>query len=276
MIVIQNIARRVIICLSLALSCFTGHAAGVDTIGLRSDRRYKEIRDEWRRRKGEIADLRNKLSTQAERLATKDPGAARQKMLEWKTRISSLNITLRNLDTLEKSSQIYTLKDTSFQSNAGETLTRCVARGKDTLIEFLIINIASFVHETTHGGQFELGKMAYFRTKKGGSIADDLFDERDAYRAQYAFDPDFVSRLGKSALSGASAITPEWVRNLAYPNGCLLYDTSVNRIAANGDSCIPANVAWIEVTITSPKAVLEKAYPGVFGAWKDSPTYYIL
>src|SRR6516164_2830390 len=49
-------------------------------------------------------------------------------------------------------------------------------------------------HETTHGGQFESGDIA-FDTKTGMPYGADVFDEQAAYKAQYAYDPSSVSGL---------------------------------------------------------------------------------
>ena len=164
-------------------------------------------------------------------------------------RIGSINGSLSNLGTLEKSSQSYSLNkigagqtgDTSYDAGSG-----------DVVISFG--STSNFVHETTHAGQFESGDIA-FDSVSGKPYASDTGDEISAYKAQYAFDPASVSGLPSStSVNSSSDITANWLQNVS--------DSSGNKIYAPGGI---ANTGISPLNTNSTRADILKAYPSNSG-----------
>src|SRR5579872_3094131 len=62
-------------------------------------------------------------------------------------------------------------------------------------------DVANFIHETTHGDQFQRGEIVFRDTVTGDKktvvdgLGDDLDNELEAYRAQYAYDHGSVTGL---------------------------------------------------------------------------------
>ena len=163
-------------------------------------------------------------------------------------RISRLKDVLKNLDQLEKKKdQIFSVE----RITEGEGGT--VYDLNNGRIVFRILNsipVASFVHETTHGGQFESGGIVFRKVKKdpaekfSGAYGNDYEDEVAAYKAQYSYDPGTVETA-----HSFEDITTAWVMDQKL-NGVFIY--------AVGSS---ANIALIPITIRSTKDLLAYAYP---------------
>ena len=147
---------------------------------------------------------------------------------------------------MESSSQGYSLKVLDKTESQGET-------SYDTKTGFIAISFmstANFVLEVTHAGQFETGDLAFSKIN-GMSALQDLKDEVDAYKAQFAFDPSSVSGLtSTSSATSFEGITSEWVQGFANATGVKIY--------ALGST---ANTGLHPVKINSSKAELVKAYP---------------
>ena len=120
-----------------------------------------------------------------------------ERRLKDSIRKNILKNVLENLDSLQNSIQKYAIRHVS-EPPGGTTY--------DIVHDVIIFNIqrnntANFIHETTHGGQYEKGEIVYrdYRTRglpdTCGGVGDDFDDEIAAYRAQYAFDPHSVSDL---------------------------------------------------------------------------------
>ena len=130
--------------------------------------------------------------------------------------IRSLQGTLKIMRQAEGSSQLYKLGGIS--GNIGGVTY------DDTSKAILISygGTANFVHEVTHVGQFESGDIAFSKT--GGSLAQDIFDEIAAYKAQYNYDPNSVSGLSStSTVNSLNDITTSWVQGI---NGGTIYRPS--------------------------------------------------
>ncbi len=109
---------------------------------------------------------------------------------------------------------------------------------------------SNFIHETTHGGQFESQNMA-FEIKTGVSILQDLDDEVAAYRAQYAFDPASVSGLkSTSTANNSSEVTQSWVQGISASDGSTPYGP--------GGS---TNTGLVPINMKSTRDDLIRAYP---------------
>jgi hypothetical protein len=217
---------------------------------------------EWERQKAYVQKQRDKLQTKSDGLGAKaekkgwsaDKLANKQGNLG--ERISSLNSSLGTMGTLESSSQVYSLSHAAPGANGGLTLDT-----KTNTIDISFGSTANFVHETTHAGQFETGDMA-FDSKTGNTLAQDVYDEVSAYKAQFAYSPSSVSGLTSTSVANSfGAITTSWVQGLA---GGTLYSPGGT-----------ANTGVSPLNINSTKADFMKAYLGS-AAIKSLPTGFIL
>jgi len=182
--------------------------------------------------------------------------------------------TAINLCKLEKSRQLYMALGNN--DKQGQTYYN---KGNGAVI-FSVGSAENFVHETTHGGQFEAGRII-FDVATGKPLLDDLDDETAAYVAQCAFDPrkfkkfDSLSKLNSmlharclrkgetyynDTVSSMSDITPRWVRNLMDEKGRYVYDTCTY----NPCGCDSANVGLYFVDIHSTEEEVRQAFPTTF------------
>jgi hypothetical protein len=147
----------------------------IDADGMKVD---KASQKEWDNQKKSITDQRDNLSTGVAALTelSKATGADLSGLINGlEGRVTSLNGTLSNLTNLENSSQMYSLNKGT-QEVGGITLNT-----KTSTITFSFGNTANFIHETTHGGQFESGDIAF--TSTGKMVGQDVGDEVSAYKA---------------------------------------------------------------------------------------------
>jgi len=147
------------------------------------------------------------------------------------------------IDSLEKSTVRYAVEIPS--GDEGETTYDKDAKE----IVFRVHGPANFIHEITHGGQFEKGKLAY-KKDTGGAFGNDAKDEIEAYSMQFAFEPDSVKGLRSSSIpSSFTAITETWLRDLTKADGSKPY-------AKKGS----AHLALKTITIYSGRRRILKAY----------------
>jgi len=171
----------------------------------------------------------------------------------------SLNKTLKTMDILEKSSQAYELKSGAIEE--GGTIYD-VATGN---IIFSFADTPNFVHEITHGGSFENGEMAFNKTN-GNLVAQDIYDEVSAYKAQYNYDSNSVSSLkSTSSVKSLNNITPTWVQGITKSDGSKPYSP--------GGS---ANSALIPLNINSSRDILIKAFPNASNVLITLPITFLL
>ncbi len=172
---------------------------------------------EWDGQTAAVKERRDGLLTQVDNLnklatETKVPGlkeVLEKSIGDLNSRITSLNSTLTEMSDLEKSTQGYSLN-----KRAGE-VGKTTYNATTGFIVMTFNNTANFVHELTHAGQFETGDLA-FDIATGGSVVSDVGDERNAYKAQFAYDPPSVSADLTSISSATSfeMITAEWVQGI--------------------------------------------------------------
>ncbi len=163
-------------------------------------------------------------------------------------RITSLTGTLGNLTNLENSSQMYSLN-----SNGGEVGGTTLNTSTNSIV-FTYSGTANFIHETTHGGQFEAGKIGFSKTT-GKLYGIDLNDESAAYKAQFAFDPSSISGLKSSSVAYFSnSISSTWVQGITTSSGTRPYSLGGN-----------ANTAQAPITLSSSRSSLMLAYPNITG-----------
>ena len=208
---------------------------------------------EWDKQKGYVEGRRDKLEARKEKLTAKAEKKGwsneklGQKMGNVNERISSLNGTLGTMTELENSAQTYSLKPGDTSGAGGITYD-----AKTGNVVLAYNGTANFVHEVTHGGQFEAGHSAFSSTT-GKSYGQDLVDEVGAYKAQFAYSPSSVSGL-KSSISARSFndITTGWVKNIVGSDGSKIY--------APGGS---ANTGQAQIHVNSTRADFMRAYPGM-------------
>ena len=168
----------------------------IDPTGMEIDSLSKE---DW------FAQKENVLKTMNNLIGKRENGS----------RIESLQKTLSNMKTLENSSQVYSLQKT--KSDVGQ-----VRFDKSTGNVVLEYNgTANFVHEVTHGAQFESRDVGFDKST-GVAIAYDLWDEVGAYTAQYNYNPySLPHSIG--IVTNVSQITPLWVKGIVDSRGKNLY-----------------------------------------------------
>lgn len=222
-------------------------------------------RKDWDKQKQQVTSERDRLQKKIDGYnaqATKNGWSAQKlagKIGDLGDRVASLNGSLKTLGTLEASKQMYSLK-----SGAGEE-GGTTYDPKTGNIVFSYSNTANFVHETTHGGQFESGDIAFSATT-GASIGQDVQDEVAAYSAQYAFNPGSVSGLTSSTSpSSLAGITPTWVQGITKSDGTQPY--------APGGA---AMTGLVPVNINSNMSTLKQAYPSVAGQLGTVPATTLL
>jgi len=233
-----------------------------DTIGTKTLPGYEEVRKEWEKCKNEVVAKQDSLigaihdidqEAKSNRWNAKKYSNA---LGDLPQRLVSLNATIINLNLLDSSIQHYRIKDLEdVDSGKAETLFNI----QTCEIEFHVEknNMASFVHETTHGALYERQEIAYLWGKyvdsvKGllQSFGNDYGDEVEAYRAQFAFDRASVCNLSSSSKAKSfRKITENWVKNLTMGN-----DTPYKPGGF-------ANIAIVHVNVDSRVRDLKKAYP---------------
>jgi hypothetical protein len=177
-------------------------------------------------------------------------------------RIFSLQNTFMNLAQLEESKQPYSIAHVDKNLTLmGQTLYDSTTRA----VVFYVGDAGNFVHETTHGGQFQRLQFGFIRDyslKQYLSFCDDAADEIAAYKAQFAFDPGSVTQLKSSSTANSlETITIPWLKAIKDDKWNFIYaDTSF------------IHLARITVTFYSSKDSLLKAYPnnGIIEKLTDS------
>ena len=203
---------------------------------------------EWDRQKNSVTRERDKLQNKVDNLTAKAgaKGWSAEKLASkignTADRVSSLSNTINTMGTLEGSTQGYSLSRAGAGENGGLTLNTGT-----NVIDINFGGTANFVHEVTHAGQFETGDIA-FDSRTGNTLAQDVFDEVSAYRAQFAYSPSSVSGLTSTSTANSfGTITPAWVQGLA---GGTLYSPGGT-----------ANTGIAPLNINSTRADFINAYP---------------
>lgn len=210
--------------------------------------------DEWSKHKELILHKRDSLHhaiTGKAKCCRKEK--VQQEIQALKNRLEILDRVIDLITMLEKSDMEYTLKPSQKAegSTSYDTRQRCIV--------LTVGSTANFIHEITHAGQYEAGEIM-FDSVLDKSYLQDLYDEIEAYKAQYAYDPSSVSALTSSAVvRSLDDITPKWVEDLQSPEGEKTYHEH----------------SRIRVNIHSGKATLLMAYPQLesqFKGWADNWT----
>lgn len=226
----------------------------IDPDGMRID---SASQAEWNTQRQHVTDRRNELQNQLNSInqAIADGVEGLKSSVAFlEQRLEGLNETLTNLGNLESSDQLYSLR-----TGAGE-IGGTTYNPSTGAIVFSFGNTANFVHETSHGGQFEAGDMA-FDSRTGGTYLQDLGDETASYRAQYAYDPASVEGLRSTSVpNNFPGITGAWVQGITASDGSRPYSL--------GGS---ANTGLVPVNMWSMRDEIGRAYPAVSGALAGLP-----
>ncbi len=235
----------------------------------------KESLKEWDRNKKSIekarADLRESidkiLAEGAKKRWSSDKIAG--KIGDKLKRVASLDNTLSTMTILENSDQGYSLSHRTNQKNDFSGVF--LKDGSIIDIKYTSGDISSFVHEVTHAGQFESGDIAFF-SDTGGVFLCDIYDEINAFSAQYAYAPKSIKYLSPGrTLKNIGDINPLWIRGISI-NGNNVYDTEGS-----------FNTGRIPININSPISTLYRAYPknktipdivSTYNQLKDIPNMY--
>lgn len=208
---------------------------------------------EWSRHKELILAKRDSLSYAILDRPTCKSDKAHQDLAVLQWRLDKLEKIIARIGILENSDVEYVLKGTSKEegSTSWDAYKKCIV--------LTVGSTANFIHELMHGWQYETGEIM-FDARFNKCYLQDLEDEVEAYKAQYAYDPGSVSNLrATSTVRSMRSITPLWVAGLINKEGEKTY----------------AEHARVRVNINSPKAMLMLAYPQLqqqFNTWQETWT----
>jgi hypothetical protein len=222
---------------------------------------------EWEKLKRQVESQRNKLQSSVDKLTAKAEakGWSAEKLAgkigNKAERLASLNSSIGTMRTLEGSTQVYSLSHTGYGEKGGVTLNTST-----NVIDIKFGGTANFVHEMTHAGQFETGDMAFNRSDGRQTLAQDIYDEVVAYKAQFAYSPSSVSGLTSTSVANSfSAITPAWVQGITLLDGTKPY--------SKGGTF---NIGIAPVNINTNRDGLIRAYPHLSGDLNSLPATFLL
>ncbi|WP_431211685.1 hypothetical protein ACQ86N_38685 [Puia sp. P3] len=245
--------KQTILCSLLFLSFTPLHASPTpsDTIGRKKDINYKKELREWRHHENEVNTRYRQLTRQQQRLAAqgKSDTLLNQRVTRLKKIVATLDF-LRHDD----SPYYYIVKTVPSTQSAGATVYDTASRYIVFGIQDGDNNTYSFVHEVTHGLQFAQGQLV-FNKSSGLSIGDDIGDELEAYRNQFAYDTSSVSGIHDFA-----AIDSAWLRSLKDRDSVPLYSP---KITGKYNT-----IGLTTVTVDSDTVALRAAYPAIT-SWGD-------
>ncbi len=194
--------------LSPYINCAANPVRYIDPSGMYI---VEESKNKWEKMISSVTKKMDKLSKDIEKIKKK--GSEKQwsnekiqnKLGDKAERLNSLENTLATMTEISESTQGYSLHHVS--ENTGDIKYDPTSGN----IQVVYTDDANLVHEITHCGQFEHGKIG-FNKENGNALFVDVFDEVNAYRSQYAFSSRSVSLIPSSVkINNSEDITPEWV-----------------------------------------------------------------
>jgi hypothetical protein len=233
-----------------------GCKTGADTIGRKKDRHYKREVREWKRHESDIIGRYLQLVQLQKQLAAEGKREDQQAVLN--ERIRRLKTIVATLDLLryDDSPYYYIIRKVPSTQGVGETVYDPCSQEVAFGIQDSDDGTYSLVHEVTHGLQFTRGEMVFDRCS-GLSVGDDIGDELEAYRNQFAYDTASVSGIHTFA-----EIDSTWLRSLRDRDGVYLYSPYITG---------KYNVIGLRtVTVDSDTVALREAYPAI-KAWGYYP-----
>lgn len=143
---------------------------------------------------------------------------------------------------LEASDQVYALN-----RQYSKTGSLKYDKEKD-LININYANTSGFVHELTHAIQYEHNEIVF--DLDGDCLGIDVFDEIEAYKAQYAFSPQMIAKIISSTEANSfQSITADWLYNIQIDGQ--------RKYAPGGEF----NIGIQRVNLYSTYETLKQAYP---------------
>lgn len=174
-------------------------------------------------------------------------------------RIARLTAVLENLKRLYDSEQKYAVRR---ESRNGVGYTTYDSAIQTIVFHIGAMNAASFVHETTHGIQFEQGKMIFHNDLAGFGIGDDLDDELEAYKNQLSlqFSPSLIYNI-------CDSVSATWLFRLKDSIGQYVYNVRPGYL--NEKNSV---IGLIPIGINSTGDELRRAFPMLDTIWRtDHP-----
>ena len=272
---IQNINIEMEIVIENSRAKFDGVDYNLPGIEDKSKDDFKKQRNNVRNKCNEIVKSRDSLV---------DIKESQHEIEELNERIFELNKVISNLRVLESSKCLFKLN--TLNSNAAFGFVNYDMKDKTILINYVKESTHNFVHEATHAYQFTQGKIAFGTkdndykpfTEYGMPIAADLYDEVEAYKAQYVYDPKSVFDISSNKeIKTLKDIDADWVKNICIensePNKKLIM--SVTGKTPEGPTYDLYDVdimGVIPVDINTPSGKLPEAYPKIPVWHIDDPT----
>ena len=141
--------------------------------------------------------------------------------------IMSLFNTLTVMDQMEQDPVwMFSLSSINGKTSGYTKLTRDSDHNMAYLFQIGYVDIANFVHEVNHCGQFLGGKLGFIETDNGFGALVDVYDELEAYKSQYYYSQSSLPQ------NEYPILTLSWLRNIKddygdYPyrkDGSVSYD----------------------------------------------------
>ncbi len=182
--------------------------------------------DEWNgltgnvnNKRREVLWLMNYTSGMLNRYGFDDPmyDVLRLVFTRLQTELSVLNSILMNFRLIEMSDQLYRL----VKSNDGVGFV--TYSPKTGAIEIKYLSVANFVHESTHVAQYEKGDIAFYQNG-GNTFLQDIYDEVEAYRAQYIYERQSLNGINPAGIpKELGNLSSAWVQGIIDSNGSKPY-----------------------------------------------------
>ena len=141
--------------------------------------------------------------------------------------IMSLFNTLTVMDQMEQDPVwMFSLSSINGKTSGYTKLTRDSDHNMAYLFQIGYVDIANFVHEVNHCGQFLGGKLGFIETDNGFGALVDVYDELEDYKSQYYYSQSSLPQ------NEYPILTLSWLRNIKddygdYPyrkDGSVSYD----------------------------------------------------
>ncbi len=144
---------------------------------------------------------------------SKEKARTQQEIDNLNARIEKLQEALMYLYEVSNSQEHYVL------SRIGGDEGGLFFSKKEHAIGIQYVSKENFIHEMMHLWQYERNKIAY-DTMVNKAILQDVYDEIQAYKMQFAYDPSSVQTLVEGmVITSMDDITPEWILQIKKATG---------------------------------------------------------
>ena len=221
-------------------ACFAGNPVRfADPRGRKID---PESQDNWIKQKQQITEtIVNRLFQVMTNTQGDSPSYVKKS-------ITVLYMTLSVMDQMERNRDwTFALSAISEGTTGYTQLTRDPKHNMAYLFKIGYVNTDNFVHEVTHCGQFLSGKVVFKEQEGGFGAYVDIYDELEAYQAQYYYNPNSLP------LNKYPIFTEKWLRDIKDDTGNYPY----------------RNDGVISFDKYATKEIMQKAYPEIFEIFDD-------